>query len=417
MPVAIPGMKGDTTLYRKFTEGLINKPNGVLLRIEMKKNKKVIVLAIVLSLIILVASFSGGCSSSAYTNFGWSGSVVDNGTIYVASQGKIAALQKNNSSVIWQREIEKDAAASSALSCAQGATSSVIYANPVVDNGVVYVATYTGKIYAYNTATGNLLWKYPAEGYVKGIIGDFIVDNGIIYFAAVGGAVTALNAETQTVIWQYDTKDTLWASPCLDGDTLFVASYDKKLFAIDIHSGDLKWAQPFKTDGPIVAAPVCNNGVVYIGSLDRGIYAINAQNGELIWEFSAKSSAEYTPRNWFWATPLLVDGVIYAPNMDGFVYIIDTADGKLISAVELGNSISSSPVLFEDKVIVATQKGDVYTINTGNYTKYLLKDLEFTVQSPLYMDEGIVYVHTIKTENLYAINANSGVVVWYYEVS
>jgi outer membrane protein assembly factor BamB len=383
----------------------------------MKKNKKVIILAIVLSAVLLVASFSASCSSSAYTNFGWSGSVVDNGTIYVASQGKIAALQKNNGSVIWQREIAKDAAPTSALSCGMGAAASVIYANPVVDNGVVYVATYTGKIYAYDTASGNLLWKYPAEGYVKGIIGDIIIDNGIIYFAAVGGAITALNAETQEVVWQYDTKDTLWASPCLDGDTLYVASYDKKLFAIDVSSGNPKWAQPFKTDGPIVAAPICDNGIVYIGSLDRGIYAINAESGELIWEFSAGSDTEYTPRNWFWATPLLVDGVIYAPNMDGFVYIIDSASGDLLSAIELANAVSSSPVLFEDRVFIATQDGDIYTINTENYNKQKLKSLELTVQAPLYVDEGIVFVHTIKTENLYAINANSGVVVWYYEVS
>ncbi len=383
----------------------------------MKKNKNIIIKAIILFAVIITAVFSASCSSSAYTNFGWSGSAVDGGTIYVASQGKIAALQKNNGSVIWQREIEKDTTSSSALSCGAGSAASVIYADPVVYNGVVYVATYSGKIYAYNTASGNLLWKYPAEGYVQGIIGDLIIDNGVMYFAAVGGTVTALDIETQGVIWQYNTKDTLWASPCLSGDTLYIASYDKRLFALDINSGNLKWEEPFKTNGPIVASPVCENGVVYIGSLDRGIYAINSENGELIWKFSAESNVEYTPKNWFWATPLIVDGVIYAANMDGFVYIIDSTNGTLLSAVELGNGISSTPVLFDDKVMVSTQEGAVYSINTGNYTKLLLKSLDLTVQSSLYVDEGIIYVHTIKTENLYAINGNSGVVVWYYEVS
>ncbi|MDD4924237.1 MAG: PQQ-binding-like beta-propeller repeat protein [Dehalococcoidales bacterium] len=382
----------------------------------MKKNKNVIIKAIILAAVLIIALLSASCSSTAYTNFGWSGSVVDDGTIYVASQGKLAALQKNNGSVIWQREIEKDTATSSALSCGMSSAASVIYANPVVYNGVVYVATYSGKIYAYSTASGNLLWKYPNEGYVQGIIGGLIIDNGAMYFAAVGGTVTALNIETQQVIWQYDTKDTLWASPCLNGDTLYIASYDKRLFAIDINSGDLKWTQPFKTNGPIVAAPVCDNGIVYIGSLDRGIYAIDSENGELIWKFSADSDAEYTPRNWFWATPLVVDGVIYAPNMDGFVYIVNSSDGRLITALELNNAVSSNPVLFEDKVIVSTQNGDLYSINTANNTKFLFKSLDLTVQSSLSVDDGIIYVHTIKAEYLYAINGNSGVVVWYYDV-
>jgi outer membrane protein assembly factor BamB len=157
----------------------------------MKKSKNVIIKAIILSAGLITASFSASCSSTAYTNFGWSGSVVDNGTIYVASQGKLAALQKNNGSVIWQREIEKDTTSSSGLGCGVGSSASVIYANPVVVDGVVYVATYSGRIYAYSTASGNLLWKYPAEGYVQGIIGGLIIDNGVMYFAAVGGTVTA----------------------------------------------------------------------------------------------------------------------------------------------------------------------------------------------------------------------------------
>jgi len=203
----------------------------------------------------------------------------------------------------------------------------------------------------------------------------------------------------------------------MDGDTLFVASYDKRLFAIDINSGNLKWDKPFETDGPITAAPIYDNGVVYIGSLDRGIYAIDAENGQLIWEFNADSDAEYTPRNWFWATPLMVDGVIYAPNMDGFVYVIDSANGTLITALDIENPMSSDPVLNEDRVIVATQNGDLHSINIEDNSKFLLKSLDLTVQSSLYVDEGIVYVHTIRTENLYAINGGSGVVVWYYEVS
>jgi outer membrane protein assembly factor BamB len=383
----------------------------------MKKNKSTIVKAILLTIILVVSSLAVSCSSSAYTNYGWTGSVVDGDVIYVASQGKITALQKDNGSVKWQREIEKDTAPSSPLSCGMGAAASVIYADPVVSDDVVYVATYSGKIFAYNTSSGNLLWKYPSEGYVEGIIGGLIIENGLIYFAAVGGTVTALNAETQQVEWLYDTEDTLWASPCMDGDTLFVASYDKRLFAIDINSGNLKWDKPFETDGPITAAPIYDNGVVYIGSLDRGIYAIDAENGQLIWEFNADSDAEYTPRNWFWATPLMVDGVIYAPNMDGFVYVIDSANGTLITALDIENPMSSDPVLNEDRVIVATQNGDLHSINIEDNSKFLLKSLDLTVQSSLYVDEGIVYVHTIRTENLYAINGGSGVVVWYYEVS
>jgi outer membrane protein assembly factor BamB len=381
----------------------------------MKKNRNVIAKAIlVVALLVFGLSFAS-CSSSAYTNYGWSGATVDGETVYVASQGKLAALQKSNGNVIWEREI-KDTTSSGSGSCGMSSSSSVIYADPVVDNGVVYVATYSGKIYAYETVTGNLLWTYPSEGYVEGIIGGLVISDGVIYFGAVGGAVTALDIDTQQVIWQYDTEDTLWATPCLYGDTLYVASYDENLYAIDINSGTEKWTEPFQTNGPIVTTPIYDNGRIYIGSLDRSIYAVDAETGDAVWSFSFDSDAAYTPKNWFWATPLITDGVMYAPNMDGFVYIIDTDAGTLVSALDLGTSISSSPVLLGDKVIVSTQDGDIYYINTGNNTKLLLKELDLTIQSALFVDDGIVYVHTLKDEYLYAINGGSGVAVWYYEI-
>ncbi|MFA5629146.1 MAG: PQQ-binding-like beta-propeller repeat protein [Dehalococcoidales bacterium] len=383
----------------------------------MKKKKSTIFKAALAVLVLFVSFFTAGCSSSAYVNYGWTGSVVDGDTIFVASQGKITALQKDNGSVKWQREIEKDTAPSGSLGCGMGASASVMYADPLVYDDVVYVATYTGKIFAFATASGNLLWKYPVEGNVAQIIGDLLIDEGKLYFAAVGGVVTALDLETRAVVWEYDTKDTIWASPSVNGNTLFVASYGKKLFAIDKNTGEPKWSKPFETQGPITAAPGYDNGVVYIASLDRGIYAISAETGALIWEFNASSNASRTPKNWFWATPLLVNGVIYAPNMDGFVYIIDAADGKLMNALELGTAVSSNPVLNGEWVLVATQHGALYSINISNNTKVLLRSLDMTIQSSLYVDEGIVYVHTIRDENLYAINAGSGVMVWYYEVS
>jgi eukaryotic-like serine/threonine-protein kinase len=381
----------------------------------MKKNRNIIAKAIIVIALLVFGLSAGSCTSSAYSNYGWSGATVDGETIYVASAGNLAALQKVSGAVKWEKEI-KDTTSSGGASCGMSSSSSAIYANPVVDNGTVYVATYSGKIYAYDTANGNLLWEYPSEGYVQGIIGGLIINNGVMYFGVVGGVVTALDIATQQVIWQYDTTDKLWASPCLDGDTLYVASYDKNLYALDVVTGEEKWAEPFETKGPIVTTPVCNDGTVYIGSLDRGIYAIDAETGDLKWSFSADSDAASTPKNWFWATPVISDGVIYAPNMDGFVYILDAESGALVTALDLEVPVASSPVLLDGKIIVATESGNVYSISTANNTKVLLKDLGLTVHSSLAVDGGMIYAHTMKTESLYAINGESGVVAWYYEI-
>jgi len=381
----------------------------------MKKNRNIIGKAIIIVALLIFVLSSGSCTSTRAAS-GWSGSTVDNGTVYVASPGSIAAINTGSGVAKWETPIAATTTSGGA-SCGTGSSSSVIYANPVVDNGIVYVGTYSGKIYAYNTDNGNLLWEYPSDGYVQGIIGGLSIYNGVMYFGAIGGVVTALDITNQQVIWQYDTTDTLWASPCLEGDTLYVASYDKNLYALDVVTGKEKWAEPFQAKGPIITAPVFNNGVIYIGSLDRSLYAIDQATGNLIWSFPSESNAGNSPENWFWATPVINNGFIYAPDMDGYVYILDAGTGALISNIDLGSPVSSSPVLLNGKVIVATQEGSIYAIDPGNQSSTLIKSLGLKVISALSGSEGIVYVHTISPEAVYAIDVESHTSIWQHEIS
>jgi outer membrane protein assembly factor BamB len=148
----------------------------------MKKNINIIGKAIVIVTLLFLSLSVTSCTSSAYSNYGWSGATVYDGTVYVASAGSIAAVQASNGVAKWRQDVE-DTTTSGSASCGMGTSSSVIYADPVVDNGVVYVATYSGKIHAYNVENGNNLWEYPSEGYVQGIIGGLVIDNGVIYSA------------------------------------------------------------------------------------------------------------------------------------------------------------------------------------------------------------------------------------------
>ncbi|MDD4873582.1 MAG: PQQ-binding-like beta-propeller repeat protein [Dehalococcoidales bacterium] len=381
----------------------------------MRKNKGILLgKALLIAALLVVILSSASCVSRTGAS-GWSGSTVDSGTVYVASAGSLAAINSSNGVAKWERGLPEDASSGGA-SCGTGTASSVVYANPVVDNGIVYLGTYSGKIHAFNVDNGNLLWTYPSEGYVQGIIGGLLINNGIIYFGAVGGVVAALNIATQEIVWHYDTGDTLWALPSISGDTLYIASFDKKLYALDIGNGEEKWSEPFQTNGPIITAPVFSNGTIYIGSLDRSLYAIDEDTGEKIWSFSTGSSTDNPPEKWFWATPVIANGYIYAPNMDGHVYVLDVRDGKLVTTLDLGNSVSSSPILLSGKVVVATQDGRIYSINTENQSSILIKSLGMTVISSLTGSDGIIYIHTKTEEKIYAVNAESGVTIWQYEI-
>ena len=58
--------------------------------------------------------------------------------------------------------------------------------------------------------------------------------------------------------------------------------------------------------------------------------------------------------SWFWARPVTPDGTIYAGSLDGKVYVLRADNGDKVAEFDLGSPVSSSPVLSDGSVIVAT---------------------------------------------------------------
>ena len=364
---------------------------------------------IILSVLILGALIVTSCTGGIAR--GWAGGVAFDGTLFVASmKGKLIAidatgeqLQSIGESVQLTTTVSSGGL-SCLPSCSSQATGLVIYASPVVadavvsdtadpDYGLVYQVVYVGgvdgKIYAYTfkkdekDETGKPVpWStvpeyiYPRQGSMSGeIIGDMILDNNTIYFATSDGFVYALNAKDLSPKWPnpYKIDSKIWSAPVVDGDTLYIGCFNKTIYALNTADGAQKWT--YKTDGAINSTPVIYNNTVYIGDYDRHFYALDAATGNLVWKFPSNDTGTSNPQNFFWAKPVVLNGVIYAPCLDGNLYALDASSGNLVKKYMLGDSIVSSPVVIGNSIVVATsvastnvkqQRGKVYIINTAN---------------------------------------------------
>jgi len=240
-----------------------------------------------------------------------------------------------------------------------------------------------------------------------------VIAQGVVYIGCSDGKLYALDAAEGHKKWDFETGSKNWATPAIDGETIYIGSFDKKLYALDANDGSKKWE--FKTEGAIVSAPLVYNNTVYIGSLDRYLYALNAADGSLRWKFLAE--------NWFWACPVIYNNTIYAPCLDGKVYILEAETGdEVVVAIDLGSPVSSSPVLVDDKVVIASEEGKVYALDTSNnQIKQLVflreVDLGEKVYAPLYASSGVVYIHSQKHETLCAMRAETGVMLWTFSLS
>lgn len=376
------------------------------------------ILLIILGVLLLITLAVSGCTGATQSR-GWAGGMAKDGILFVASMSGTIITIDPESGEILEPSVQLLVQTSGGFSCGCGGSSVspvIIYASPVINDTVVYIGGMDKRIYAYSFIDNKLNktaeWIYPRQGSMNGeVVGGIIVVDDIVYFGTSDGEIHALKADGLYDEWIVDIGDKIWSAPVINGDTLYIGTLDRKIFALNIADGSIKWER--ETSGAISSAPVIFNNTVYIGDYDRHFYAFDATTGEPIWQFpSDDTSTDEQPKNWFWATPVIANGIIYAPCLDGNVYALDASNGNLIKKIILGDSISSSPVVMGDSIIVATtnlykKTGKVYSIDTQNNNHQELDSLDEGINAPLFYNNDVVYIHTTK-DNLYGINIING---------
>ena len=374
-----------------------------------------------LVILLLVGLTVLGCLGIKTSPEGGSGGTIADGTIFLCPalkqaagfgctapvvEGKLVAVDISDGSRLWEASLEASTPTGGGFGCTQSATPVAIYGNPAVAGELVYVGAYNGKVYAINTSSGALRWVYPRQGSLEAIVGGVVVALDRLYFGCSDGNVYALDVETGDLQsgFPFATDDKIWATPVIDGEALYIGSFDKKLYAIDAITGQEKWK--FETEGAIASVPLVYNNTVYIGSFDRYFYAVDAATGKMEWE------KPFEAEKWFWTRAIACNDTVYVGCLDGKVYILDAESGdEVVGAIDLGSPIYSWPVLVEDKVIVATEEGEIYAIDTADNQAELLADLDEAIHAPLCASDGIIYIYSLG-QNLHALNAASGARLW-----
>lgn len=373
----------------------------------MKKN----ILAVLGVLLLMLTMFSSCSSGAAVT--GWAGVSMYDGKLFtVSGSGQLNVVSASDMSMFKVTAISETS--SSGFGCGPTSSNIAVYGTPAVAGNLVYVAGYNGKIYAYDRTTLELKRNEVLDkDNNQTIVGGPIVSDGIVYVASSNGNVYALDANTLECIWKFKTGGKIWSTPVVSNGVLFVGSFDKKIYAIDTagdNEGKEKWSKSI--GGAMMATPLVSGGVVYVVSLDRSIYAFSEATGDLKWKYPLDGQSG--PKEWLWATPVLLDGFLYAPCLDGKVYAVDVTSPSNVKVFDLDSSISAALVIASGKVVAVTEKGRVYTLDatsSANGTQKMIVDLRawdtqpsLAVNSQIYAADGIVYVHSLRPDMIYAVN-------------
>lgn len=231
---------------------------------------------------------STGAIKWAFTRggqFGSNSAAVANGIVYASGTSGFAALKASSGKLLWSK-------------------SWITSSSPAVVNGVVYVGSDDGKVYALNASTGKTLWSFQAG--IQAIASSPAVVAGVVYVGGSDYNVYALNASKGQVLWSFATGGGYVSSPAVARGVVYIGQQDVAgpggFEALDASTGQVIWRIP---TGDFPQPSVVANGVVYVCELNsQTVHAYDASTGAELW----------SPGTYANLSPVVVNGALYVSN-------------------------------------------------------------------------------------------------------
>ncbi len=176
----------------------------------------------------------------------------------------------------------------------------------------------------------------------------------------------------------------MFAPPVASDNTLFLGTEEGTLYACELATGKTKWT--FKTKDKITAAPVVDGDRIYLGSWDQYVYALDIkEGGRVIWRTDTGGCV--------FAAPVLQDGTLYVCTRQGMVFAIDAETGKEKWRDNSGTATKFSPTLKEGLLFVSSDENRLVAYRATDGRR--LADLPAThIKSPAVLAGRKAYIVT-----------------------
>ncbi|MES2803911.1 MAG: PQQ-binding-like beta-propeller repeat protein [Bdellovibrionota bacterium] len=251
-------------------------------------------------------------------------------------------------------------------------TRSEVVAEPLLHDGFVYFLSGSNILYCLDATNGRQIWVYnrqdtAAQMTVRGGAKPAI-SSGQIYQGFSDGSLVSLNSKTGTPNWEVllnrNTKfKDIDASAVIDNDTIYINSYDDKLYAVSKSSGTILWKSDF---GGATPPLVFSDRLVYTSSKGH-LMVVTKKSGDLIWKVSNLKGIA--------TEPVSHKGLIVVGESQGAVLFYDLSNGQLQGSFDPGRGILGRITTDKNKrVYFISGEANVY----GVLVEYTNKNSNFS---------------------------------------
>lgn len=272
--------------------------------------------------------------------------VVEHGIVVATREGTVALLDPENG------------AERARVSLGGG-----IWATPAAARGVIVLGVGRprgGELVGLSARDLRERWRRSATGPAgrkrASGFGAATADSDTVWLCA-GEAVVAVRVDDGAEVARHDVGARCFGAPAIDGDTIYVATRNGEVLALDrarLRHGarePVRWlartTRAFADTAPVVA-----DELVLVGSNDGHMYAFAKQDGAPRWKVE--------DRHWVVSAPAIADGLAIFGDDGDVVRAVSLADGSERWRGAVGGDVASSAVVVGEHVVHGAHDGKLH---------------------------------------------------------
>jgi outer membrane protein assembly factor BamB len=271
-----------------------------------------------------------------------------NGKVVVAgsSNGDLVALDATTGAEMWRTSV-----------------TSEVLAVPAVGSDRVVVRTVNGKLAAYSNETGEQLWSvqhFMPKLSVRGTAAPVITRN-LVISGFDSGRVSAFDLNDGGQVWdvllelpsgrsEIERLGDVNSTVAIAGGDVYAVSYQGRLGAIAIESGQLLWSVEMSSYSGLAV----DVNTIFVTDQHSELVALSRGSGRELWRKTEL-------RNRDLSAPTVFGGSVVVGDYEGYLHWFDIATGELQARARAGSDpVTTQPLVLNENIYVMSDNGSMY---------------------------------------------------------
>lgn len=285
-----------------------------------------------------------------------------------------------------------------------------IEGNTTLINRTLFLGGLDGQFYSIDALSGKINWKFPIR---SEFLSEPLLIEENLYVLSGNNTLYSLDAVSGKQNWVYTRQDTSSLSirggskPAYRNETLYLGFSDGALVSLNEKTGNVKWELQLnkgKRFRDIDASPIIDGDYIYVAGYDDRLYCIHADRGEIQWKVDGGGYSQVT----------ILGDKIYFPTSGGEIIALKKSSGEKIWSYKLNRGIATQIKTYKGFLVFGESQGGLVFMNPQNGAiKYEFEPGRGILSTPQ-IDEKNNHLYFISGEaNVYSIEAKWEWPTWF----